>query len=675
MPLASVTLVPGVNVEQTPTLLQAGISEADLIRFQNGLVQKLGGWERFYPFPLTSTIRALHAWQDLRNEKHLAVGAEASLSVITDGQNNDITPRTMISDFPPDFDTITDSYDVVVHDIGSNASTYDSVFFATPVSVGGIILDGIYPVTAVGGPDSYTITVRQKATATTSNDGDVPNFAVVSGSPIVTVTLPDHGLAAGDTAFFSIPTTGADVTILGAYRVIDAPDADTYTISASSNATSTTNFDMNGGDAELVYYIAVGPAQSASGYSVGGYSDGGYSIGIAPAPAAGTPITAENWTMDNWGENLVACPKDGAIYQWSPSGGFSTAAVIPNAPIKNGGIFIAMPQQILVAWGSSIPTIDGAQDPLLIRWTTVSDYTVWTAAANNQAGSFRLSTGSRIVGAIQAPQQALIFTDIDLWLMQYVQPPFVFGFTKVSTGCGLVGRHAVGVLGTTPYWMSLGNFYVLAGNAARELPCSVWDKVFQDLDLDNLDKIVCAPNAMFNEVSWYYPSKSGGTGEIDRYVKYNKTENAWDYGSLKRTAWIDQSVLGQPIGADTANVIFQHEISNNADGGSMNSFFKTNYFMIDDGWNFPFIDTLMPDFKYGLSGQAQDATVQLRINAVNYPSDVPQTFGPYNFNNASTYETVRIRNRQLQLQVGSSDLNSFWRIGRVRFRYAPDGRR
>lgn len=675
MPYAPVQLIPGVNVERTPTLLQAGITSCNLIRFKDGLCQKLGGWDRFYPFALGSTIRALQAWQDLSTIDHLGVGAESSLSVITDGANNDITPRARTTNPSVKLSTTISSTTVTIEDTANGASTYDSVFFATPVAVGGIVLNGLYAIDSVLTANDYTITSEVAATASVTDGGAVPVFATTSGSPIVTVTLVKHGKSVGDTYYFFVSTSVGGVTVFGSYTILTVPTVDAFTISASSSATSIDTESMNGGNARFIYYITVGPAETAVGYSAGGYSDGGYSIGVVPPTSPGSPITATNWTLDNWGEIFVACPQGGAIYQWSPTGGFTTAQIIENAPLANAGIFVSMPQQILVAYGSSIPGIDGAQDPLLVRWTTPGNFTVWEAASTNQAGSFRLSSGSKIVGGIQSPQQACLFTDIDLWLMQYIGYPLVFGFTKVSTGCGLVGPHAVGVLGTTPYWMGLGSFFVLAGNSARALPCPIWDVIFQDLDTANLDKVVCAPNSLFDEVAWYYPSLSGGTGEIDKYVKYNKTENAWDFGDLARTAWIDQSVLGEPIGSDLSNLIMQHEVSNDADGGSMNSFFLTSYFLLNEGQEFPTVDNILPDFKYGLYNQSQGAQVQMYVNSVNYPNDTPTMFGPFNFTESSQYQVTRIRNRQLQMQIGSSDVGSFWRIGKVRFRYAQDGRR
>jgi len=315
-------------------------------------------------------------------------------------------------------------------------------------------------------------------------------------------------------------------------------------------------------------------------------------------------------------------------------------------------------------------------DPLLIRWSGAGDFTVWTASSSNQAGSYRIPTGSRIVGGLQAPNQALIWTDIDLWVMNYIGLPLVFGFIKVGTGCGLVGPHAAGVLGSTVYWMNLGGFQTLSGGGVKQVPCSVWDAVYQDLDTDHLDKVVCAPNSMFNEITWYYPTLSDGTGEPVAYAKYNTNEGSWDLGTLQRTAWIDQSVLGEPIGAaSSTGLIYQHEISNNADGVAMQSWFETGDFMLGNGNDIVFVDWLIPDFKYGFYNGPQVADIAVTISMKEYPGSSEVVKGPYSFNVSSQQLTVRSRGRQASLRMESSDLDSFWRIGNFRYRFAQDGRR
>jgi hypothetical protein len=336
-----------------------------------------------------------------------------------------------------------------------------------------------------------------------------------------------------------------------------------------------------------------------------------------------------------------------------------------------------MPARILVAWGSTdYQDIGLEQNPLLVRWSDANDFFNWTVSDATQAGSFPLSRGSKIVGGIQAPQQALIFTDVGVWSMNYIQPPDVFGFNEIGIGCGLIGQHAVTQMNGAVYWMSTGNFYVLGGAGVRTLPCSVWDVVFQDLDTENAFKCVAAANAGFNEISFFYPSLSGRSGEIDKYVKVNVDEGGvWDYGSLARSAWIDQSVLGNPIGASPDGLIFQHETSLNADGAPLVWSFETGYFVIGDGENMAFIDWFFPDMKWGLAGGSQNATVNITITGVDYPNGAETVYGPFVVTSASTSVVCRIRNRQIKMLVGGNDMDSFARLGLIRFRIAPAGRR
>ena len=84
-----------------------------------------------------------------------------------------------------------------------------------------------------------------------------------------------------------------------------------------------------------------------------------------------------------------------------------------------------------------------SQDPLLIRWSDQEDYQVWTPAITNQAGSFRLSSGSTIVTAQQTRQEILVFTDASVFSMQYLGPPYVWGFNILSDNISIAGPNAV----------------------------------------------------------------------------------------------------------------------------------------------------------------------------------------------------------------------------------------
>jgi hypothetical protein len=368
---------------------------------------------------------------------------------------------------------------------------------------------------------------------------------------------------------------------------------------------------------------------------------------------------------------------NGPIYQWNPTVSSPVATVIPTAPPVNDGMFVAMPQRQIIAWGS---TFTGVKDPLLIRWCDVNNYDVWNALITNQAGSYRIPKGSKIVQCIQGPQQGLVWTDIGIWAMQYVGPPYVYGFNEIGNGCGLVGRKAAGSMGGTVYWMGQSQFYRLSGGGVEPIMCPIWDVVFQDLDRNHLDKIRFAANSRFGEITWYFPTISNG-GENEGYVKYNVILNQWDYGFntednpyVSRTAWINESVLGPPIGASLNQYIYQHETSTDADVRPMVSSFQTGYFAMTEADVKMFVDQIWPDMKWGYYNGSQGANVNITFYTADYPGDTPIQHGPYVMTNATKFITPRIRGRLISIKLESNDIGTFWRLGNIRYRTQVDGK-
>ena len=183
-----------------------------------------------------------------------------------------------------------------------------------------------------------------------------------------------------------------------------------------------------------------------------------------------------------------------------------------------------------------------------------------------------------------------------------------------------------------------------------------------------------APNSYFNEIAWYYPSV-GGNGENDSYVKFNIVLNVWDDGKLDRSAWVDQSVVGAPLGASSQQLaIYQHEISTDAAGQPLISNFDTGLFNLSDADQKIFIDEVWPDMKWGYYGAQSSATVNLSFAVSDFPSQTPTVFGPYPMTVGSTFISTRIRGRLMSISFSSAGLGTFWRIGGLRFRSAPDGR-
>lgn len=682
MPFGSVTLVPGVNVERTPLLLRTGFAQSQLIRFRDSLAQKYGGWQKFYQFAVGGIPRDLHAWQDLNTNDWLSIATTRQLAVISNNNLQDISPQILTSNFAPNFTSHINStvIDIVDPNI-SNVTVNNSVLFNTPISVDNLILSGLYQITSITGIHSYQINAAINATSNVS-PGAVPQFTTISGTSNVTVDFTNHGLSVGSSMNFPIATIGQGVTIQGTYKALTVPTANTFTIAANTQATGSGSFFMNSGNAQLVYQISLGPPAAGTGFGLGGFGLGGFGTGVTPSQQTGTDLAAANWTTANWGEILLACPLNGGIYYWEPGSGFQTATIISEAPPYNTGIFVSNAQQILIAFGSSVAIAIGEQqEPLLVQWSDVGNFFQWTPSDATQAGNFVIPEGSKLVGGIAVANQNLLWTDLDLWAMNYIGPPDVFGFNKIGAGMGLASAHALQQLRGAVFWMGPSNFYVYSGGSANVLQCSVWDAVFQNLNTNFLQNICAMPNTPFNEIGWQFPSLASISGENDSFVTMNIFEPGapWTVNiagnQMQRSAWIDQSVLGPPIATNSGGLIYQHETTPNADGQPLVSSFTTGFFYLAEGEQFVYVDQILPDFKWGTFAGAQTAQIQMTFNVVNFPGDIPITFGPYLVTQQTEYLTVRFRGRLMSIDCESSDLGSFWRTGSTKYRYNPSGRR
>lgn len=792
MPFLTVRLMPpGVKVVQTPGLLMTSIVASNLIRWRQGLPEKIGGWSLMAQNALPGPVRALWAWSDINqfNNYHLAAAGDQGVYIIT-GSNpeggplinapQNATPQYLTSTPPISFSTVAGTSNVSIIDPAGNVTPYMTITLETPVAVGGTVLwPGNYPIVSVQSTTQYTIATNVVFPITSTNAGVTATFTTVQGSPAVTVSLPNHGLTPGKTFAVGIPTlvgaTGNALLLSGFYTVLSVTAPQTAVASAAFTTGSTFNVttgptgvpagtvitDVNSGlmvgtvasiagaaitiqqanplhpvangdtvsfasssftfdaqnlaptagtatygnlpagDTQIVYWVVFG--QQPPG---GGWGDAAWGQGLAPAatppqnaswgeasappPLVGTPVRplySDDWTMENFGSDLIINPQDQPLFYWAPTSGVLGSQQLWQGPTVVHGFFIAMPQQMIVTYGASVQNV---QDPMLVAWCDAGDLTDWTASASNEAGTFRLSRGSKIVAGIQGPQQAMLWTDVGLWLMTFIGYPDVWGFGEIARGCGLFAKKGVGVLGPMVFWLSKDNFWMYVNGGCQVIPCDVWDVVFKNMNLGYgangepfTEHIRCIVNTGFNEVAWHYPSLASVNGENDMYVKYNVTEQAWDYGWLGATAGLDQNVFGHPLfalmGSSGASYVMQAEMTNDANGAPIPYSFQTGFFQISEGEDKVYVDYCIPDFKWARWNRPQtvSAKVQLTFFTSDWPDDPNEqtgVYGPYTVTNASDAIDPRMRGRYFSMQVAGDDLGSFVRLGGIKLRYAPDGR-
>jgi hypothetical protein len=398
------------------------------------------------------------------------------------------------------------------------------------------------------------------------------------------------------------------------------------------------------------FTAGVASATVLTGYGTNVY--GSFAYGVA-RPDTGQPVPATTWSLDNWGEYLVGCSDaDGKLYEWQL--GFSTptlAAPIANAPTGNAALLVTQ-ERILFALGAG-------GNPRKVQWCDQEDNTLWTPSTDNLAGDYELATPGSLLAGKRVKGVNLLFTDVDVHTAQYVGAPFVYGFEKAASGCGLISAQSVAAIDTAAIWMSKAGFWIYDGYV-KPLPSDVSDFIFKDINLAQASKIYCVHNSKFGEIWWFYPS--GGSNENDSYVTFNYRENHWNIGALARTAGTDSGVFAYPLMVSSDGYIYEHEVGFNYDSASV--FAESGPVQLGNGDNVMSVLGVIPD-----EANLGDAVVSFTSRL--YPTGTQSSFGPYP---AANPTSVRFSGRQVNMKV-TGDTLADWRVGVMRLDAVPMGKR
>tara|TARA_R100000951_G_scaffold91029_2_gene79346 strand:- start:63 stop:1547 length:1485 start_codon:yes stop_codon:yes gene_type:complete len=392
-------------------------------------------------------------------------------------------------------------------------------------------------------------------------------------------------------------------------------------------------------------------AEVETGYGFGFYGTGYYG---QPREDYGNYSEATTWSLDNWGEYLVACnTDDGRLLEWQLDPA-TDAAVIANAPTDNLGLIVTE-ERFIFALGAG-------GNPRKIQWCDREDNTQWTPLATNEAGDIELQTSGQIMTAVRTKGQTLLLTDVDIHSARYQGPPYVFGFQRVGTACGIISRHAAVDVDQGVFWMSTQGFYSFNGNSVVELPCAVHDYVFsaEGLNPAQQSKVWAWNNGQNSEIWWFFPSQN--STEIDRYVAFDYKENHWLIGELPRTSGVQRGIFKYPFMMGDDLAMYEHEVGFNMDGDTI--FAETAPVSLGTGEQIMSVTKLIPD-------EVTQGDVTLTFKTRLYPNAQETIHGPFDPSNPTS---LRFTGRQARMRIEGDQVGP-WRVGTMRVEAKPMGKR
>lgn len=702
MPLKKLTLKAGVNKENTRYTSENGWFISDKMRFRQGTPEKIGGWIRISASVFQGVCRSLWNWVTLTSLNLIGVGTNLKFYIESGGAYNDITPiRSTVTINNNPF-ALTASTTVTVTDTAHGCYTGDFVTFSGATDIGGVgtnvtasVLNQNFQVTVID-PNTYTIviSVTPNATAIAASPGGgsgvIAAYEIHAG-PAYAVALTGWGGGAWGSGTWGFGTNSVNAIQLwsqnnfgedlifgprggGIYywsaQIGVAPLTFTVTIAspgvltaALRNGTAvslnTTGALPTGLSVGTVYYV-VGSTGTTCNLSL---TFGGAAINTSGTQSGTQTISAR-------GINITQL------------GGASDCPTIQNT------IFVADTSRFVFAFGCNDygSTI---QDPMLIRWSDQESVTNWTPAATNQAGSIRLSHGSEIITCVQTRQEIVVWTDSSLYSLQYQGPPTVWSSQLLGDNISIIGPNAAVVASGVIYWMGVEKFYKYDGRT-QTMRCDLLRHIFQDINLSQASQVFAGTNEGFNEVWWFYCSQNSTA--VDLYVIYNYSEDVWSYGTLGRTAWLDSGLRDHPLAATYSYNLVNHEQGNddNQTGTpvAISAVIGSAEFDIDDGDHFGFVWRMLPDITFRGSDTASPQVTMTLIPMQNAGSGYNSPISLGGNSNATVTRTstsvieqftgqvyVRVRGRQMIMQVESNQLGCAWQLGSPRIDIKQDGRR
>jgi hypothetical protein len=739
MPLQKVQFRPGLNREGTDYSNEGGWFDCNKVRFRSGYPEKIGGWIRLSNDTFLGVARALWNWVTLNGANLLGVGTNLKYYIEQGGDYNDITPirATFTSASTPTTNNIiktTNGSKVITVDYANYGGiSGDFVTISGATTVGGIPaaqLNAQHQITYVD-LDTFTFTVASNATSTATGGGtsitmafqintglDVfirgtgwgagtwptyvnstltnPFTAASIGASTLTVTQAAHGLTTGNYVYFSSIASdpcGINRLVLQKAFEVTVTSPSTYTISTVIGAAP----------GPINTYLTTSTAASGGTVVV--------SIPVAPVRGWGTAADVgigqqlRLWTNDNFGEDLVIAPRGGGVYYWDATTGISVRALLLNTASTNAGfqgqfvpnttnqVIGSAIQRFVICFGANVYNEFDPNtpfNPLLVRWSDQENPFNWVEDPTTQAGSFPLNIGSFIMCARSTRQEILVWTDAAVYSMQYLGPPYVWGFQLLQDNISIMSPNAAITVNNVTYWMGVDKFFSYTGRV-ETLPSTLWQFVFDDINKDQAFQVFAGSNEAYNEVWWFYCSQN--SNQVDKYVIYNYLERVWSYGTMNRTAWLDSGLRQFPMAAyPVGNKILFHEANVDDVSGltpvPIEAYIQSSDFDIGDGHNFGFVWRILPDITFNGSNANQPSvtmTLRPRQNSgTPYgTADRPQVQSAQNYTSRNTYEVqefdgqvyTRLRARQMSFRLESNGLGVAWQLGSPRIDIRPDGRR
>ena len=258
------------------------------------------------------------------------------------------------------------------------------------------------------------------------------------------------------------------------------------------------------------------------------------------------------WSFGHWGEDtILTANSDGRIFYFTSSTPTTAPTVIGAAPTGNNAVIVTPERHVML--------IGSGGDGRKVSWSSREDYTDWNfASTTNTAGFLNLTSRTPLLKAFPVAEGTLVFSYTDVFLIQYMGQPYIYGGTAPISATSMFNPAGVATFNGKAVWLSRMGFQLYSGGVVQPLPCPILRDILADMDPTyGPFRMHASNNGLFPEIWFFYPSV--GQTECDRYVIWSYAEGWWAWGALSRSAMSPADTFRYPYMGGTTGHMFQHE--------------------------------------------------------------------------------------------------------------------
>lgn len=725
---------PGINKLDSALSNEGTYADGNLVRFNQGKWQPVGGWNLISSTPISGIARSSHGWPNKDGIGFHASGSEQGLFALVGGAVNDITPQLHETVIQDKFSTTNTSTTVTVEVEYHNLKPGDTVIFSNHQStVGGLTIEGTYTVDAVPTVNTFEITHGSAATSTVTDGGGYVDFKAPLPAGLVDNPLTGYGTGTYGTGTYSVGVSSATDELRtwsldnfgenllanpSGYGLFEWQPELAY-LDLASNGDFATNAD--GWALGTGWAYASGKVTKSAGtgsnlsQSVIDVAEGGryyrvtfevtdqtagtlkFRVNAGDTPAvvdvgeASSPIS-KNGTYSR----LFLCPAVPQDFLFEADASFngsvdnvtyaieSKAYRVKEAPWRMDAMYVNT-NGVVVAVGCS--DIDGTYVANAVRNSGAGNVRDWTPDASSASAiNYLRGGGGRLMTGLATRQQDLVWADNGVFSLQYNSSnPLdgnAFTVNLLGTGCGSISRNSVAEHNGFVMWASREKFFIFRGIGAtnlgtpEEIKSPLQSYVFSNLDTNQALKCCAGINPEFSEFWFFYPDErdkaTGAESENSRAVSICWTDETlpWSPHQIVRTSWSTSGVFDKPIGV---GVYGTGSLLFEHESGTTANGAALGWYVESGYFDIQDGDYIAHIKEVRPDFASLSGTIEGTVSARNYSGGATVSTTSFDVTSFTQKNDIRITGRQMKVKWAEKTTGAFAREGALAFELDQTG--